>query len=109
MVDTRYLSGAVYAYIPDEVAASAMVIKGTFPRRGGAAGGSMLNIYGENFDEATTTTVGGSDCPVVSVTSNKIVCTLPGGSGTVNVVVKSASETSSFERGYRYITGLPEE
>jgi len=110
-VDTRYLTGAVYAYTPSEAATSALVVKGVFPRRGPVAGGSTLKIYGINFDPATTTsvTVGGSSCPVVSVvSSNKIVCTLPGGSGTVDVVVSTASESSTFERGYRYITGLPE-
>lgn len=109
LVDTRYLTGAVFAYTPSEAATSALLVKGVFPRRGSVAGGSTLKIYGVNFDKASITavTVGGSSCPVVSVSSNKVVCTLPGGSGTVDVVVSTASESSTFERGYRYITGLP--
>jgi hypothetical protein len=110
LVDVRYKIGAVYVSIPDEPATSTLVVKGVFPRRGSVAGGSLLKIYGENFDDATiaSVTVGGSACSVVSVAANKIVCTLPGGSGTADVVVETSSgEASTFQRGYRYITGLP--
>ena len=110
MVDARYLIGAVYGYIPVEAATSTMVVKGVFPRRGSVAGGSLLKIYGENFAAIASVTVGDSTCSVVSVAANKIVCTLPGGSGTVDIVVETSSgEASTFQRGYRYITGLPAE
>ena len=112
MVDARYLIGAVYAYIADEATTSALVVKGVFPRRGSVAGGSLLKIFGENFDndEIASVTVGGSACSVVSVAASTIVCTLPGGSGTADIVVEnSGGEASTFERGYRYITGLPAE
>lgn len=104
------MTGAVFAYTPSEAATAQLVVKGVFPRRGGVAGGSNLNIYGVNLDNSGSSAavkVGGNACPVVSVTSRKIVCTLPGGSGTVDVVVSTVTESSTFERGYRYITGQP--
>jgi len=111
-VDTRYLTGDIYAYIPSEPTTTELVVKGCFPRRGGVAGGSNLNIYGVNFDSSSglSVTVGGSSCPILSIAATKIVCKLPGGSGTVDVVVSSSSgESSTFERGYRFITGQPAE
>lgn len=112
LVDARYLTGALFYYKPNEPSTSAMKVKGVFPRRGSVAGGSNLHIFGVNFGSSNNSstlyvTVGGSQCPVVSNTSTKIVCTLPEGSGTVDVVVSTASETSTFKAGYRYITGRP--
>jgi glucose/arabinose dehydrogenase len=108
LVDARYMTGEVFYYQPVEAETSKMIVKGVFPRRGGEAGGSNLSIYGVNFsNNSLAVTLGDSDCPVVAVQATKIVCTLPGGSGTVNITVSTATQTSTFQRGYRYISGTP--
>jgi glucose/arabinose dehydrogenase len=115
LVEARYIIGTITAYIPIEAATTKLIVKGVFPRRGSTVGGTNLNIYGVNFlvngRNGTTIglaiTVGASDCPIQASTRKKIVCTLPAGTGTVNVTVATVdgSQTSVFERGYRYITG----
>ena len=65
------------------------------------------NGDGLNF-ALPSVTVGGKACPVVTalLTSTIIECTLPGGSGTVDVVVTNSGNLSyTFKRGYRFITG----
>ena len=106
---TQYLAGSVEYYRPQEAYTNRMLVHGVFPRRGPVAGGSNLSVYGVNLNKSAnpTVTVGGDDCPVVSVGATKIVCRLPPGTGTVNVKVTTTTETSVFQRGYRYITGLP--
>lgn len=54
-----------------------------------------------------TVTVGGVDCPLNgSISSKKITCTLPSGTGAADIVVTANDgQSSTFERGYRYITG----
>ena len=120
LVDARYIRGAISYYLPIEASTTKMIVKGVFPRRGPTSGGSNLNVYGVNFLSALNgtsssarliVTVGGRSCPIVSTSGRKIVCTLPGGTGTVHVRVSTTvgSPTSTFQRGYRYITGQPSE
>jgi hypothetical protein len=94
---------------PLELAESNLVVKSVFPRRGPQAGGSRLRIYGVNMDSFGTPTVsvGGVDCPLDGpLSSKKITCILPPGSGAADIVVTASDgQTSTFERGYRYITG----
>lgn len=80
-----------------------------FPRRGGVVGGSTINVFGERFDSSgtPTVTVGGNVCQVISFSSSKISCTLPGGLDTADVAVTTGVESATFIGGYRYITGLP--
>jgi glucose/arabinose dehydrogenase len=110
IIDVRLSMDAVYYHTPSELPSMLLAVKSAFPRRGSAAGGSTLSVYGVNFDSGGGTpsvTVGGSNCPVTSATGTKIECTLQGGSGTVDVVVTNDSGASTFKGGYRYITGLP--
>jgi glucose/arabinose dehydrogenase len=115
LVEARYIIGSIAAYIPIEAATEKLIVKGVFPRRGSTVGGTNLNIYGVNFEVtdsngtaiALAVTVGASNCPIQASTHKKIICTLPAGTGTVNITVATVdgSQTSVFERGYRYITG----
>jgi glucose/arabinose dehydrogenase len=118
LVDARYSRGTITYYVPIEASTTRMIVKGVFPRRGPTGGGSNLNVYGINFISALSGTtaqlvvrVGNSICPIVSTSAQKIVCTLPGGTGTVNVTVTTTigRPTSIFQRGYRYITGQPKQ
>jgi glucose/arabinose dehydrogenase len=110
LIEMQMTKKSLGAFAPDEAATLDLVVKTVFPRRGGYAGGSKLSIYGVNFfinGQQTSVTVGQSACPVASVTLTEIICTLPGGVGTVDVTVKRGIATSTFENGYRYISGLP--
>jgi len=42
---------------------------------------------------------------VQTSSDNKVQCTLPGGSGTVDVVVEVGGQSYTFSSGYRFITG----
>ena len=110
LIEARYMQNQIYAYRPVEEASSTVAVKSVFPRRGGLAGGSTLTIYGQNLEkngEIPSVSVGGSSCAVQSVSDNKLKCTLPGGSGTVDVVVNVGGESYTFFSGYRYIAGVP--
>jgi IPT/TIG domain/Glucose / Sorbosone dehydrogenase len=110
LIEVRNAANSLFFHQPLESSntiVSKLIIKSVFPRRGGQAGGTNLSIYGINFTGTLTATVGGTDCPIVTMTVNRIVCKLPGGkAGTVNIVVtNNAKETSTFNKGYRYIVG----
>lgn len=115
MIEVRYGKARIWYHRPKETTTNALVVNSVFPRRGGEAGGSSLHIFGRNFDKngaSPTVTVGGKDCPVVVVKAplanyDRIECTLPGGTGTVDIVVALGGETSIFQKGYRYIRGKP--
>jgi IPT/TIG domain/Glucose / Sorbosone dehydrogenase len=106
----RYILPQVRVLSPSEPNSTELAIKSVYPRRGGVAGGNLLYIYGKNLTAvgSPTVTVGGAKCKLSSVTAEKIACSLPGGSGTVDVVVKSGTSVSIFSKGYRYITGMPQ-
>jgi IPT/TIG domain/Glucose / Sorbosone dehydrogenase len=109
LVEMRYGSSDVHYYKPIEPATTALIAKTCWPRRGRTSGGTPLSIYGVNLNSRSptvTVTVGGVNCPVTSTSATKVVCTLPGGVGTVDIVVKNGAATSTFEKGYRYISGI---
>ena len=107
LVECRVSDSTIYVHKPVEPTTSAMSVKGVFPHRGSTAGGSILDIYGVNFSGTPTVVVGGQSCPVTSTTSTKIECTIPPGTGLVDVVVTIGQSSSTFSEGYRYITGQP--
>jgi len=99
----------VVVHIPDERSTNLVKVNSVFPRRGPVAGGSTLTLYGKNLKQngkTTTVRVGGTNCPIQSSTAVKIKCTLPGGSGTVDITVSVGTESYVFRRGYRFITGV---
>lgn len=109
LIEARYSDSELYAYKPVEADSPAVALKSVFPHRGGQAGGSTLTVYGKNLKKngaSPSITVGGSNCAVQSATNNKLKCTLPGGSGTVDVVVSVGGETYTMYSGYRYISGV---
>jgi hypothetical protein len=108
LIEARLVDNSLFAHKPIEPTLSIVYINAVFPRRGGTAGGNTLKIYGVNFNlgNETNVSVGGSQCPTTLITSTIIACTLPGGSGTVDIVVTTSEGSSSFLNGYRYITGL---
>jgi glucose/arabinose dehydrogenase len=108
LIDTRYEDGDIFYYKPIIRSTRAVLVLSVFPKRGGRAGGSRLSIYGRNLNKNSATPtvkVGSGACKVTFVSATMIECTLPGGSGTVDVSVTVLSETSTFQRGYRYISG----
>ena len=109
IIEVRYENSSLAVIVPVEPKSTVLTIKSAFPRRGRNAGGNVLSIYGINFlksGKKPTITVGGVDCPRISATQNRIDCTLPGGRNLVDIVVTNGLERSTFEKGYRYISGL---
>jgi IPT/TIG domain/Glucose / Sorbosone dehydrogenase len=109
LVEMRHQNASVFAFKPVEPATTTLIAKTCFPKRGRTSGGSTLSIYGVNLNTRSpnvTVTVGGINCPTTFVSSTKVDCTLPGGSGTVDVVVRNGAASSTFEKGYRYISGV---
>lgn len=107
LVSTSLDRNAIYFHKPIEETTTQMKILSVYPRRGGEGGGNTLQLHGVNFDSFTTVAVNRRNCPITSFTTTKIECTLPGGVGTVDIVASSGAQTYNFERGYRYVTGLP--
>jgi IPT/TIG domain/Glucose / Sorbosone dehydrogenase len=108
LVEIRYGNSSVYTFAPVEPPTTALIAKTCFPRRGRTSGGTTLSIYGVNLNTRSpnvTVTVGGINCPTTFISSTKVDCTLPGGLGTVDIVVQNGGVSSTFERGYRYISG----
>jgi hypothetical protein len=106
LIEVRYTNSTLWVNSPVEPPTSVLKVNSVFPSRGGTAGGTLLRIYGLNFDTLPTVLVGGKSCPIVGIsTSTYIVCQLPGGTGLVNVMVTSPAGTYTFKSGYRYITG----
>jgi IPT/TIG domain/Glucose / Sorbosone dehydrogenase len=108
LVEMRYANSSVFSFLPVEPPTTALIANTCFPRRGRTSGGSTLSIYGVNLNTRSTLVtvmVGGNVCPTTFISSTRVDCTLPGGNGTVDVVVQNGGATSTFERGYRYISG----
>ena len=127
LFDTRYNAHNVFVYKPfDFFVPSIPTIYTVFPRRGIISGGNLLTIYGVNLWTSSSTTkilMDGNECKISSTpaapSSKKIQCVIPPsrlvvGHITVDVVATVSSTnptaapvTTTFEKGYRYITGKP--
>jgi IPT/TIG domain/Glucose / Sorbosone dehydrogenase len=108
LISTSLERNALYFHKPIEQPTTNLKVNSVFPGRGSQVGGNTLQIFGVNFYNPTTVVVGGRTCTVTLVTSTKLECTMPGGSGTVDIVVSGGNGLPyTFARGYRYITGLP--
>ena len=107
LVEARYLANSIWLSRPLETSTAAIRVGSVFPTRGGLAGGTLLRVYGLNFDTSVTVTVGGSSCPIVgAVTNTFFQCRLPGRSaGSYDIVVTAFAGTYKFQKGYRYISG----
>jgi IPT/TIG domain len=110
LLGVQYSLNQLWVHIPVEPATTEVQVYSVFPRRGPVAGGSTLTIYGSNLAKGVDqpiVSVGSFPCPVISATEKQIKCRLPGGSGTVDVAVSVGGESYTFQKGYRFITGLP--
>ena len=110
IIDIRYNADSITYYKPNDPVTTHLTISTTYPRRGPSVGGNILTIYGLNFNTPggnPTVTVGDKNCPIKTITATRIECTLPGGFGPVDVTVSKGDASSVFEKGYRYITGVP--
>jgi glucose/arabinose dehydrogenase len=111
LIEVRYVPETVAYYKPYEKDTDRLIVKSVFPHRGRSSGGTILSIYGVNFvslrdGSNPIVTVGGLNCPTIpTITATRIDCTLPGGFGTVDIVVTTGSSSSTFEKGYKYISG----
>ena len=111
LIEIGYSEESISYYRPIEAVTDDLIVKTVFPRRGRSSGNNTLHVYGVNFLKNNTTwptvTVGGVVCPITRVCATKVDCTLPGGQGTVDIIVTNNVSTSLFQRGYRYVSGLP--
>lgn len=108
LIEARYEEGHIFFHRPIETSTAETQIKGVFPYRGSRSGGSILTVYGVNLNKnglTPTILVGGSSCPVTDVKAFRVACTLPSGSGTVDVELTLGSESFTFPKAYRYIVG----
>jgi glucose/arabinose dehydrogenase len=108
LIEVSYGKNQVNYYMPSEEATTTLIVKTCWPYRGPSSGGSLLSIYGVNLNSRSPlviVTVGGTSCPTTFVSETRVDCILPGGIGTVDIVLSNGASTSTFERGYRYITG----
>jgi glucose/arabinose dehydrogenase len=110
LAEMRHTTNAIYYHAPMVAATTELVIHSVFPSRGRISGGSTMAIYGVNFGEITgdaKVTVGGTECKIQKLVQTLIECNIPGGSGVVDIVLTVKGTTVKYEKGYRYITGLP--
>lgn len=85
-----------YAAVPGTGTAAPPAVTGISPNRGPAAGGTAATITGSGFTGAGAVLFGGSPAPSFSVVSDTQITTIsPNGSGTVDVVVLTASGGAS--------------
>jgi glucose/arabinose dehydrogenase/uncharacterized protein involved in tolerance to divalent cations len=102
--------GQILYHTPSEKASDLLQVKSVFPRRGPNSGGSILTLYGENFNgDILTISVGGKVCPATSRTATKLTCTLPSGKGPADVMVvvtSNGTKSDVLTKGYRYISGV---
>lgn len=66
------------------------------------AGNVALTLTGVSFDTSGSVTVGGSSCPFTSWSHTQIICTLPAGQGTVNIVVTTTHAAVSSGYSFSY-------
>jgi IPT/TIG domain len=92
LIEIRYNTGQIWCQRPNEPAVSVLKVDTVFPSRGGLEGGTRLRLYGANFGTSPIVTVGATNCPIVvgTLTNTYLECALPGGAGTVDVVVTVA-------------------
>ena len=88
--------------------AAELSVSSISPSTGPAAGGTWVTIYGTNFKEGATVTIGGNDAinPVVDPVAAMFITavTPPGAGGPADVVVTNPDEESAtLEDGFMYI------
>jgi IPT/TIG domain/Glucose / Sorbosone dehydrogenase len=108
LIEVRLPTNSLFYHRPVEAATTKIKILSVFPHRGPNTGGTKLNIYGVNLSgKNLAVKIGGKSCPIVTKTTTKLTCTIPGGTnGIVDVVVSSSTGTYTFLKGYRYISGF---
>jgi glucose/arabinose dehydrogenase len=106
LIEVRLPTKNIVIHKPNEPPTAELRVNAVFPRRGGNAGGYLLAVYGVNFSADATVTIGGTACAIQTKTNSKITCTVPGGQGTVDVIVSGTSGSYTFKRAFRYITGI---
>lgn len=95
---------ALVSIVWTAAATAAPQITNVIPGSGPTAGGTSITIVGSGFDAAgNLVAVGGSPCPVTEVALDRLVCTLPAGSGAsrpIRVVDGGGQASPPFPFGY---------
>eukprot|EP00004_Rigifila_ramosa_P012828 TRINITY_DN280_c0_g1_i1.p1 TRINITY_DN280_c0_g1~~TRINITY_DN280_c0_g1_i1.p1 ORF type:complete len:2280 (-),score=407.72 TRINITY_DN280_c0_g1_i1:84-6878(-) len=88
---------------PVSVSAAAAAITSISPLGGGAS--ASLTVQGSNFNSDATVALGSSACPVASLSSTTIVCTVPSGLAQqpYTVSVTSFGATASAAQTFNYV------
>jgi hypothetical protein len=115
IIEMRYSNDSLAVISPKQHDTGVLIVTSVYPRRGSNAGGNRLSIFGKNLvsDQGNrmisppSVVIGNLPCSnVVVVNSQRIDClSIPGGYGAVDITVSKAGVFSTFENGYRYISG----
>lgn len=80
------------------------------PSTGSLAGGTLVTVSGNGFDETAAVDIDGNACEVVEVSSTEISCRTPASTQTsavdINVAVNSAAQTLTLSAAYTYADGV---
>jgi len=79
------------------------------PGTGTLAGGTSITIYGENFVDVVSVTIGGQSLVELSVLNKSVITgkTPPGAPGTSDIVVTTAHGSTTRSAAYRYTSRFP--
>jgi N-acetylneuraminic acid mutarotase len=109
LLGVDYSNDRIRALVPDDPSAVGLVVQDICPWRAPAAGGTEFEIAGVGFGTLldTTVTIGGLPATLTSVTSKRIIGTVPvNGSPTtdlVDVVVTVGPASDTHEAAFRYL------
>lgn len=94
-------------YKSDEPTPTTPTALSVFPVRGPLTGNRTITITGVHFSSSTSVKLGGKDCPIKSVSTKEITCTVPAGTtaGAVDVVVTTGGASTTLNTGYTYMNG----
>lgn len=108
LIFPNYQDSVTYVLKPRIAQKLGVFASNAVPFRHGRNGGTLIRIGGWGFlsNSNASVTVGTKNCPVVELTENEIVCSVPsnlGGSDSVDVTVSVGSATSSLPNAVLYM------
>lgn len=112
LIFPNYADSVTYFLRPKVSSKIGLFVTNAIPFRHGRGGGTLLRIGGWGFQSSSSSSsavvsVGGKNCPVVSISETEIVCTVPpysGGSGSVDVSVTVGVSSNTLPKAVLYMS-----